>query len=143
MNHSNLPYDQGTYFILNKQNDRIYVGASGNVRTRANMHYAALARGNHHNAALQSDWMTYGAGAFEFGLLVENMYSLCVRDFEAFFVRLYQSDNPRYGYNIGFFDGRQPPSKTYAEQIKAIARAWQISNRRYSDEVIRRCIAHT
>jgi hypothetical protein len=97
----------------------------------------------------------YGRAAFEFGVLVEGCYPFDGRDhegyssekresFEDIFIRVYQSDNPEYGYNIGHFEGRAGLAFTHLTKLKRLAAHWKIGNRRRHDtETIRRCIDYT
>jgi len=57
------------YIILNKKNNKVYIGQSQNVRKRWNEHKRSLSNGNHHNRYLQRSWDKYGAKAFKFQIL--------------------------------------------------------------------------
>lgn len=139
----NLPAEMGTYFLLNTANDRIYVGESENVRVRMRTHRALLIRGIHHNKALQVDWSKYGESAFESGLLADKIRALSFGEtFETFFIRLYQSDNPKFGYNLTHFNHRRR-SDSDLHHIRALAEHWGISHRRHIDDVMHRCIDYT
>lgn len=93
----------GIYYILNTVNKRVYIGRSTDICTRFNQHRYALRKGGHVNRALQADWLEFGEAAFKFG------YMMGVRGIgfwqkraEAFFVKLYRSNDPRFGYNYDF-----------------------------------------
>jgi group I intron endonuclease len=99
----------GVYYILNLQNDRIYVGQTASIAARFSEHCYNLARKKHHNKALQKDWNKHGSRAFEFGVLATmdgNFYSSITERYnhhrlvESIFTRAYQSNDPRFGYNI-------------------------------------------
>lgn len=98
----------GVYYILNRGNNKIYVGQTGAIASRFAEHVYHLNTHRHVNKRLQHDWDVFGAQAFEFGVLTN-----APRDFrfdetrrttrgrlEAIFIRAYQSDNPNFGYNI-------------------------------------------
>ena len=59
----------GIYLIYNKQNHRVYVGSSRNVRQRWNQHRTSLRANKHDVFVLQRDWNRYGEDAFEFHLI--------------------------------------------------------------------------
>jgi group I intron endonuclease len=139
-----LPNTPATYYILNKTNHRIYVGQTVTLHKRGLAHLATLTSNTHANHGLQADWNTYGRDAFEFGILVPGTRARGSdqESFEDIFVRVYQSDDPRYGYNIGHF-GKQSPSITKSAKVECIARVWNLEGRRITKEIIRRCIDYT
>lgn len=59
----------GVYAIINSATGRRYIGSSRNIRRRWNEHRSDLARGIHSSAALQFDWIEFGASAFEWVIL--------------------------------------------------------------------------
>jgi hypothetical protein len=142
-----------TYYILNLVNHRIYVGRTTDMPFRLHTHLTLLRSKRHHSSALQTDWNIYGESAFEFGLLIEGCYTNDANrmhnryrfgkeqeTYEDIFVRTYQSDDPRYGYNIGHF---QQYGVTNAARIERLAAYWNVGGARHANEVIRRCIDYT
>ena len=68
----------GIYAIINKVNNKIYIGSSKNIYNRKAQHYSEL-RGNYHeNKFLQRSWNKYGENNFEFRVIeiVENIDKL-------------------------------------------------------------------
>lgn len=65
----------GIYYVLNKQNGKVYIGSAVDMRHRWNEHRSSLRAGLHHSARLQRAWNKYGEDVFEFGILTE-----CHRD---------------------------------------------------------------
>ena len=59
----------GIYVIRNKQNGKVYIGSSQNIRRRALEHKSDLRRGVHDNDYLQKSWRKYGEEAFVFEIL--------------------------------------------------------------------------
>lgn len=60
----------GVYAIVNKVTGCMYIGqTSFRFSERWANHCVGLRQGKHGNAALQRDWNTYGADAFEFRIL--------------------------------------------------------------------------
>ncbi|HEX6799995.1 MAG TPA: FCD domain-containing protein [Ktedonobacterales bacterium] len=84
----------------------VYVGSTLNVRVRFRAHRFHLARGTHHNAALQRAWQEYGAAAFDFSVVevVDRVELLGVAE-EQWIVRL-DADDPAHGFNYGRRVGR-------------------------------------
>ena len=97
----------GVYYILNARNNRIYVGCSHNVEERIKFHLSRLRNDKHDIKTFQNDWNIYGADVFETGLLVEvkphgksnHIFHANLVKHERIFFRVYQSENPKFGYN--------------------------------------------
>ena len=74
----------GIYIILNKINNRWYVGSAKNMKSRWQKHCYNLRKNNHYNSKLQHSYNTHGKDAFEFHgiefvddsklLLIEQLY---------------------------------------------------------------------
>ncbi len=58
--------NSGIYQIMNKQNYRMYVGSSFNLKNRWKLHKKQLNKGVHHSVVLQRAWNKYGEDCFEF-----------------------------------------------------------------------------
>lgn len=148
---TDTPAMGATYYILNRANNRIYIGMTNDLQVRFRSHWSSLNNNYHQSSALQSDWNEYGRDAFEFGMLVEGCYpnndagkwNDRKESFEDVFVRVYQSDDPQYGYNIGHFEGRNGLAFTHLQKIQQLRELWNIGGRRSNNEVIRRCIDYT
>lgn len=61
---------KGVYVILNKINNKFYIGSSNKIITRWNDHVNLLSKNIHKNSHLQSAWNLYGPENFKF-LLIE------------------------------------------------------------------------
>ena len=61
----------GIYKILNKINNKVYIGSATDIRKRWRDHKWYLNHNIHHNSHLQSSWNKYGVEAFEFTILLE------------------------------------------------------------------------
>ena len=59
----------GVYCIINKVNDKMYVGSSTNIKNRWREHKRALRNGCHVNPYLQKVWNKYGEESFEFKVI--------------------------------------------------------------------------
>lgn len=101
-------YQSGIYYILNRSNNRIYIGQTADLRLRLRRHFQQLMTEKHPNASLQQDWIAFGWQAFEFGFLTTFPHSPAnwptylptIYDFEADFIKTYQSNDPHFGYNL-------------------------------------------
>lgn len=89
----------GIYYIDNTANGRLYIGIAKNLLTRCSGHQTKLLRNRHDNRALQADWNSCGMSAFHFGVLLSGDSTQNLRSIEAMFIRLFQTNNPHYGYN--------------------------------------------
>ena len=57
---------RGIYEIINKENNRVYVGESLNITNRWKDHIKMLESNTHYNYKLQEDFNKYGEHVFEF-----------------------------------------------------------------------------
>jgi len=60
----------GVYKITNIITGDFYIGSADNICYRVYTHKKMLSYGNHHNRHLQYAWNKYGAGAFEFSVVL-------------------------------------------------------------------------
>jgi len=106
----------GIYKILNKINNKIYIGSATNIKKRWRDHKWYLKQNKHHNLHLQSAWNKYGEENFEFTIILEcTIDELIIKEKE--FIILFKSKNSNHGYNIN------DPRKIYlgkncSEEIK-------------------------
>jgi hypothetical protein len=61
----------GIYSILNKKNNRVYIGQAVALGRRKADHFRALRKGKHKNKPLQKDYDKYGLDAFEYRVVEE------------------------------------------------------------------------
>lgn len=95
-----LPNKAGIYKILNKINNKIYIGSAVNLIKRWAKH-KRYAKGNyHHSITFQRAWDKYGEDAFEFIVLeiVEDTARLAER--EQIWLDWLKPYDPEIGYNI-------------------------------------------
>ena len=55
----------GIYAIVNKMNQKAYIGSSINIQLRWSQHQNALIKNKHHSRYLQRAWNKYGAESFQ------------------------------------------------------------------------------
>jgi len=72
----------GIYKIINKINDKYYVGSSINIKNRWYHHINKLRKNEHHNPHLQSAWNKYGESNFNFIVVEYIHYDLMESDTE-------------------------------------------------------------
>lgn len=61
----------GIYKITNKQNGKVYVGSSKDMKAREYQHFYRLRKGNHYNVKLQRSFDKHGESEFIFEVLAE------------------------------------------------------------------------
>lgn len=61
----------GIYKILNKSNNKCYIGSTVNFSNRKYLHFSRLKRGRHHSIILQRAYDKYGIDNFQFIILEE------------------------------------------------------------------------
>jgi len=83
MNTKNLcktiPKSSGIYQILNKTNNKFYIGSASNLRRRFSNHKCHLTKNSHSNLHLQNAWNKYGGDNFEFLILVLCTNEYCLK----------------------------------------------------------------
>jgi len=90
----------GIYVIINKLNDKKYVGSSKSAYYRwSEAHLPTLRKGNHHNRHLQSAWNKYGEDQFEFQVLEECVEEQLLER-EGYWIEHHRSWEREYGYNL-------------------------------------------
>ena len=89
----------GIYQILNKVNNKRYIGSTVNLYKRKHQHLKELKNNKHGNRFLQRSWNKYGADAFELTTLIK-----CAEKdlffYEDLIVKGYKSNDPDFGYNL-------------------------------------------
>lgn len=69
LDYKETPRPMGVYQIVNKKNNKIYVGSSLNLPGKFNSNRFQLELQSHYNKELQEDWNLYGADSFIFEVL--------------------------------------------------------------------------
>lgn len=93
------------YQILNKANNKCYIGQSKNCQRRFKEHKTALNNNKHENRCLQFAWNKYGSDSFEFNILEDKAENY--NDLEKQWIKRLNSIVPN-GYNI-LSGGEEPP----------------------------------
>lgn len=101
------------YAIRCKENNKVYIGVSRNPSARIEQHFSELRKGqktettnhthrNHSNdlSKWQKDFDKYGEDSFEVYILETNIAYLRAFEKEAFYIAMYDSANPSFGYNL-------------------------------------------
>lgn len=89
----------GIYKILNKVNNKVYIGSAIDIKKRWRDHKWHLIHAKHHNSHLQSSFNKYGLDVFEFLILSEcPVEELLIKEKE--YIKLFNSDNNQFGYNV-------------------------------------------
>jgi len=116
---------QAIYKILNKNNNKFYIGSTNNIKKRWNNHRCNLRNNRHENNYLQQAWNKYGEESFEFLILEEvNDENRIQREIH------YLNETKCYERDIGYnFDknpidksGKNNPfyGKKHSEEIKSV-----------------------
>ena len=91
----------GVYGIINKTNNKIYVGRAEDIHRRIKAHITNLntANSNQENPHLINSWTKYGRKNFIYVVLEYcDIEDLCKK--EVYYIRLYNSIDREFGYNL-------------------------------------------
>jgi group I intron endonuclease len=94
----------GIYGILNKLNNKIYVGSTNNLARRKREHFNQLKNNNHENRYLQLSYNKYGKDNFTFVVLEDNVKIEQLTERELYWINLKDSLNRDKGYNLAIPD---------------------------------------
>ena len=99
----------GIYMILNKANNKVYIGQSINLDSRMDGHLRELRKGTHINNHLQGAFNKYGESNFEFIILCKEPFEQ-LNTLEQYYILNFESYDERFGYNhnYGGKNGRVP-----------------------------------
>lgn len=86
------------YKIINKVNNKIYIGSTRNYIKRITSHRNLLIKNKHPNPYLQNSCNKYGIDCFEFSI-IETIEPQFLIKSETKFILLNKSDNREFGYN--------------------------------------------
>ena len=89
----------GIYKILNKLNNKVYIGSAIDIKKRWRDHKWCLIHNKHHNSHLQSSWNKYGINSFDFLIINECETSNLLKN-ELIYILYFNSFNNDYGYNV-------------------------------------------
>lgn len=89
----------GIYKITNQVNGKVYIGQSVDIYIRRCCHKSELRGHRHHNIHLQRAWDQYGEENFIFDT-IEECKENKLNEREIFWISYYNSNDPKYGYNL-------------------------------------------
>lgn len=112
----------GIYKILNKENNKIYVGSASCLARRFSDHKCFLKKNSHKNKHLQNAWNKYGEKSFEF-IVIEYLpkEKNILLEREQYFLDLYKSYDREIGYNIEKIAGSSLGVKRSEETCKKLS----------------------
>ena len=91
--------NSGIYKILNKTNNKVYIGSSVNLKSREYKHFWMLNNNTHDNQFLQNSFNRNGLENFVFEVL-ENCDLDLLIERENYYINNYKSNNNDFGYNL-------------------------------------------
>lgn len=99
------------YALRCKANGKVYIGKTGDVKSRIQAHFLEIShtikwQRDHPECKFEIGWygyardaLKYGKEGFEVWILEENISPEEATDREAYYIDLYKSKDPKYGYN--------------------------------------------
>lgn len=127
----------GIYYIINRINNKKYIGSSKNIENRFRIHKRQLKNSTHHNIILQRSYHKHGLENFEFCIIEETSALL---DREQFHIDLHQQ---KQLYNIGSVGGGDNTSNhpnidiIKMKMSKASKKMWDSRTKEERDILIR------
>lgn len=91
--------NSGIYMIINKIDNKKYIGLSKNLEKRHDTHLSDLRRNCHANSKLQYAWNKYGGDNFDFQT-IEKCEENEMSEKEKYYIRKYNTTDKKYGYNL-------------------------------------------
>jgi len=89
----------GIYEIVNKINQKRYVGSAVRLSKRKNDHFCSLEKNEHYNRHLQAAYNKYGSEKFEFSI-IETIVPEKLIEREQYWIDFYQCCDITKGYNL-------------------------------------------
>lgn len=109
------------YRIVNKINNKVYIGSTIDSERRKLEHFNQLEKGIHINTHLQNAYNKYGKNVFIFDIIEDNLDNGELMKREQHYINLFNSSNGNFGYNISQYanqpDGRKY-TKTYIVKLR-------------------------
>lgn len=92
----------GIYAIINKTNNKMYIGKSINIYERIRQHINYLnKKSKNENRYLIHSWKKYGRENFEYKVLeYTEKNDIILKEKELYYINLYNTLNRNYGYNL-------------------------------------------
>ena len=106
----------GVYIIQNKENWKVYVGSTTDLKERERVHFSMLRSGKHPCARLQEEFDEYSEDSFEFIVIADNLPG-DLKYYEQNTIDVYDATNPEYGYNQ--YAAYIPPGKEILDELDA------------------------
>lgn len=94
----------GVYVVKHLPSGRVYVGSSANCAQRWRQHLSDLRAGDHHAPTMREAWLSDGESSLKMIVLarIENPEERL--GLEAYYIKLFRSTDPRFGFNL-YLDG--------------------------------------
>jgi len=89
----------GIYKIVNKVNNKVYIGSATDIKKRWRDHRWYLNHNKHHNSHLQLSWNKYGKESFDFLVILEcEIINLLTLELET--INKFNAFDNKFGYNV-------------------------------------------
>lgn len=124
----------GIYSITNHNQNKRYIGQSTNIQKRLSGHKRLLRKGVHANKRMLKDYQK-DKDLFTFDI-VECCKPRYLDRLEKLYVKKYQSNNEKYGYNL-FSGGKQPTKEDYIIASKNRTRTGIYRVHKHKDQIVK------
>jgi group I intron endonuclease len=107
----------GIYKIVNRLNNKYYVGSSNNIKSRWRSHKYGLRKGTHHSSHLQNAWNKYGESNFDFIIVEETAVENLANEEQKYLDNIKNSNKESECYNISFLSDKIEMSEATKQKI--------------------------
>ena len=109
----------GIYMIINKINNKIYIGQARNIKERWKNHINDLKNNKHYNRHLQGAWNKYGKDSFEFIIICE-CEEKDLDELEQYYIFSLDATNSMIGYNKAWGGKANKPTEETKQLLSEI-----------------------
>lgn len=117
------------YAIKNTITHKFYIGMTKNTKVRWRWHLYGMQTGTHNVEQISQDYALCGESSFVFRVLGKYKDRLEAMRMETFFMKMFRSQNPEYGYNYKDKSGNSIFAK--ADKWRTSPAVWDTTKRQY------------
>ncbi len=118
----------GIYKIINRNNNKIYIGSSEDIVGRWKEHVNQLETNTHHSWKLQNDYNKYGFTVFDFSIIEIIKNPKYLLEIEQGYIDKYSSYDDNIGYNVRCSTTGKVNDKDFTKELELLYYYKNINN---------------